>query len=748
MEVYVSGLHSDPDPSPGLGVARSLRAAYPNIYLVGVDYSARSTGLHSGLFDRLSLKRPWSEISLERYRDQIVELLSRSDIYWLSGLDVEIDWLSRVVSSHPRLLNPSVSALNLVRKPAITAADVLRMQVPRSIRAGSSAVSLHRFARSEAWHLWVKAVHHNAIRARSWPELTQAIHSLSEHWGIDNIFVQQNVPGLEESYAFAAYRGRLLAAVHMLKCAVTATGKTWAGSVESVDATARARIEEFVACTNWTGGGEIEFIRSVNDHCYVIDVNPRFPAWIHGSTLCGVNLPGILLQHASGEVAKSSSLSAKQFARLVVEVPVSNDFPIPPLMHSSDSDHLAAGKHPSFQPLLAKKLRRAESATSTVLRASGDDERPAGWRAVVDLARESSSTPIRVAIPGAVLERVDGISKAVEGFAHPSIVPALSIKSHPSTSLIAAVAGDIRWWAEAISEVEVRRVIDHGFTPNRVVLNGPSPNQFANSATKGLGVVFHDSIESFRRDECEGRHVKGLRLRLPDIPSRFGVPLDDWRAFGEVVDAIASLPQHGPFGLHFHYPSDVLGLARWWTRVDALVDWARRITHLAKRAVLILDVGGGWHHEDFDRDFVPGLDRLWRTISRALPSVETILFEPGKAVSGPTYALVASVSEVRRGTKRDGREIIVDASIADMPMARAYAHPIAAVSRANGRVVWPGLGRDRVFGSICMETDVLAEGLDFGTSLEAGDLMIFFDAGGYNASMAWEFARGRTRDGV
>ena len=36
--VFISGLYSGPSPSAGLGVARSLRAAFPSAHLVGVDY--------------------------------------------------------------------------------------------------------------------------------------------------------------------------------------------------------------------------------------------------------------------------------------------------------------------------------------------------------------------------------------------------------------------------------------------------------------------------------------------------------------------------------------------------------------------------------------------------------------------------------------------------------------------------------------------------------------------------------------
>ncbi len=37
MKIYISGLYSGTNPQPGIGIARSLRAAYPGATLVGVE---------------------------------------------------------------------------------------------------------------------------------------------------------------------------------------------------------------------------------------------------------------------------------------------------------------------------------------------------------------------------------------------------------------------------------------------------------------------------------------------------------------------------------------------------------------------------------------------------------------------------------------------------------------------------------------------------------------------------------------
>ncbi|HEX8851834.1 MAG TPA: hypothetical protein VF754_00025, partial [Pyrinomonadaceae bacterium] len=72
-----------------------MRAAYPRATLVGVDYSNRSSGLHWRDFDELWLQRPWEELNLPAYGEQIREALDAGAL-WVSGNDLEIMWLGSV----------------------------------------------------------------------------------------------------------------------------------------------------------------------------------------------------------------------------------------------------------------------------------------------------------------------------------------------------------------------------------------------------------------------------------------------------------------------------------------------------------------------------------------------------------------------------------------------------------------------------------------------------------------------------
>jgi predicted ATP-grasp superfamily ATP-dependent carboligase len=72
----------------------------------------------------------------------------------------------------------------------------------------------------------------------------------------------------------------------------------------------------------WHGGGSLEFVRDYRSRLWLIDANARFPAWIHGATLGGINLPAALVAAASGQRPRPSRARGSSFARVVIEVSV------------------------------------------------------------------------------------------------------------------------------------------------------------------------------------------------------------------------------------------------------------------------------------------------------------------------------------------------------------------------------------------------------------------------------------------
>jgi hypothetical protein len=195
MKIYISGLYCGTNPQPGVGIARSLRLAYPDATIVGVEYSNRSSGIHWTDFDELWLQRPWEELNLAAYGEQIREVLDAGAL-WISGSDLESIWLASVFpGGHKNLLTPPAGALQKITKPAVPAHQGLPVRIPSFVSTDLSDWDLHAFCRQHDWRVWLKGPYYDAVRTRSWDVLVAVRSSLSHVWATERLFLQAHVSG-------------------------------------------------------------------------------------------------------------------------------------------------------------------------------------------------------------------------------------------------------------------------------------------------------------------------------------------------------------------------------------------------------------------------------------------------------------------------------------------------------------------------------------------------------------------------
>jgi len=123
-----------------------------------------------------------------------------------------------------------------------------------------------------------------------------------------------------------------------------------------------------------------------------------------------------------------------------------------------------------------------------------------------------------------------------------------------------------------------------------------------------------------------------------------------------------------------------------------------------------------------------------------LPHVRQIFSEPGKALAQPSMALAMQILEIRKSGAYS--DVVVDGSIAELPMYFFYPHRILSRDKDSGS--WQSLGRgnSRLLGRLCMEHDIVASNVALPQSAEAGDILVFCDAGAYDRSMSYVFGRG------
>ena len=104
-------------------------------------------------------------------------------------------------------------------------------------------------------------------------------------------------------------------------------------------------------------------------------------------------------------------------------------------------------------------------------------------------------------------------------------------------------------------------------------------------------------------------------------------------------------------------------------------------------------------------------------------------------------ALAMHILEIRK-LEGDSRDVVVDGSIAELPMHFFYPHRILHRKRNDKR--WTPLrrGNSRLLGRLCMEHDIVAWNIQLPDTAGVDDLLVFCDAGAYDRSMSYVFGCG------
>lgn len=387
------------------------------------------------------------------------------------------------------------------------------------------------------------------------------------------------------SYHLFCFMVPIIGACMMIKGSYTAEGKVWSGDIEPVPTELLSALDTFVGEHNWTGGGEIEFIEELAhsaakmtytgpgrvqepdntpkrflarsaaprgstagpalSHClshhggvegalpanlqkthrWVVDFNPRFPAWIFASAYSGCNLPALLLEAAvheassherldnfSGGSTDASSPTAcssvntplprgppvprrMSFVRSMIEIPIVHALHYRQLPSTTGSDSItkrsAKAQHRegsfSFDVLpqhVVQSLLESKPEDSTSVQLAD-----AAAQALISDTRRLTDATSLLMRSGAVectpryifssatfcdtLHRMKQLFAEVAKVTDVSVQLCLSVKTQPHTALMCAAA-QAGYLAECIDLAEVyHAVVDGGFPFNRVVLTGP-----------------------------------------------------------------------------------------------------------------------------------------------------------------------------------------------------------------------------------------------------------------------------------
>jgi carbamoyl-phosphate synthase large subunit len=306
--VAVTGMNARPDnPGPGCAVARCLRESpLFSGRLVGLGYDTLDPGLYMREDCDAGYLLPYPAAGTDALLERIDELLATEPFNAIIPcLDAELpNFIALEAALRQRgvfLMLPERAALRqrdkdrlpeLCARAAVATPAVRRVTDPRFFR---------ELDESQGWRypLVVKGVFYDAYVVHSPEEAELRCRQLVAAWGYP-VLAQQHVPGEEVNLtALGDGEGGLIGPVMMKKQAVTDKGKAWAG-VAIDDPQLLAAGERLAATLRWRGPLEIEMLRDEAGVLQLIEINPRFPAWIYLSHGVGRNLPAAQLALMQG----------------------------------------------------------------------------------------------------------------------------------------------------------------------------------------------------------------------------------------------------------------------------------------------------------------------------------------------------------------------------------------------------------------------------------------------------------------
>ncbi|TGL63066.1 biotin carboxylase [Leptospira ognonensis] len=306
--VAITGMSAVDSPAPGVPVLRSLKESNLDPLLIGFSYGALEPGnfMTDLLENSFLVPYPNSgpQVLLERIKT--IHSQYKMDVI-IPTLDSELDNYINIAPNLKdlgiRMILPGKKELHTRDKSFLN--ETLKNTealLPETVTIQDIS-ALRQVADDIGYPVLVKGIFYEAYLARTYEEAVGFFYMLASKWGVP-IIIQKYISGEECNVCALASDGDIKGAVVMKKLFLTDKGKAWAGvTINNHEAMHQSEI--ILKHIGWTGGCELEFIvETKTKKMYLLEINPRFPAWVYLATASGQNLPDALLRMALGETVK------------------------------------------------------------------------------------------------------------------------------------------------------------------------------------------------------------------------------------------------------------------------------------------------------------------------------------------------------------------------------------------------------------------------------------------------------------
>ena len=305
LNIAVTGLNAIDSPGPGVSVIRALReAASFDVKITGLAYESLEPGIFMHDLVDKTYQIPFPSAGQEplmarlnyiHEKEKLDVIIPNFDAELYSFIKLE----SKLKTMGIRMFLPTLAQFEERHKVNLNDfGEKYGISVPKS-KTIFDLSGIHKLETEFEFPVIVKGKFYDASVAYNTEQIRSHFNKISAKWGLP-IIIQEFIHGTEFNVTgLGDGKGNTIAAVPMRKQYITDKGKAW-GGISISDEKMLDLTKKFLSKTKWRGGFELELMKNKDGELYLLEINPRLPAWIYLAVGVGQNIPEALVNLAMG----------------------------------------------------------------------------------------------------------------------------------------------------------------------------------------------------------------------------------------------------------------------------------------------------------------------------------------------------------------------------------------------------------------------------------------------------------------
>ena len=305
ITIAVSGLNNIDSPGPGVSVIRGLREAESfDVRIIGLSYENLEPAIYQTKLIDKTYQIPYPQSGSEKLLERIKYINDKENLQFIiPNFDSELYSFMKIESRLNKLgikmFLPTQKQFEERHKMNLPEfGEKYDILTPKSEILNSFS-DIYAMLDNFIFPVLIKGKWYDAYVAYTIEQAQNYYNKISAKWGLP-VIVQQFINGSEYNVTgLGDGKGNTISAVPMRKLFITDKGKAWAG-ISLDEPRLIALTKKFVKKTKWRGGFELELMKDNEDNYYLLEINPRIPAWVYLAVGAGQNIPEALVNLALG----------------------------------------------------------------------------------------------------------------------------------------------------------------------------------------------------------------------------------------------------------------------------------------------------------------------------------------------------------------------------------------------------------------------------------------------------------------